>query len=107
MTTAIQDIFDKASKDIRSAIFGNACVFTPATGDPVPLNVNLVRGIDYEPGGMSSQTWGSEITIEYLLSDIGREVDQDEYFTMDADGAVYTVVKVNENDGVFCTVAVK
>ncbi len=81
-------------------------VFTPAVGDPVPLKVNRSTATDFQPGGLEAQVWGSETTIEYLLSDVGREADEGETFTMDADGAVYTVKDVMDNDGWFVKVSV-
>jgi hypothetical protein len=72
-------------------------VFTPAVGDPVPLKVNVEQGTELQPGGLEAQAWGTATTVEYLLSDIGRETDKDEFFTMDAGGAVYTVQAIEEN----------
>lgn len=84
-------------------------LFTPAAGDPVPVKVHVSKETDFQPRGLEAQTWAPKPTLEYLLSDIGREVDDGETFTMDADGTVYTVVNGDdlENDGVFVKVNVK
>jgi hypothetical protein len=80
--------------------------FTPSVGDPVTgIRVNLVRAIEDQPGSLDAQVWGTETTIEYLLDDIGREVDEDEVFTINETD--YTVTRVMENDGRFVKVAVK
>ena len=81
-------------------------VFTPAVGDPVSLKVHPGTEIDFQPGGLEAQAAGSAKTIEYFLSDIGREANEGEFFTMDADGTVYTVADVEANDGIFVTVNV-
>ena len=101
-------VWDDMAEDLSADdAMSQAAVFTPAAGDPVWIRVDLVAGEKYQPGGLESQTWGSETTIEYVLSALGREANPGETFTMDADGAVYTVSDVLENDGWFVKVAVK
>ena len=82
-------------------------LFTPAMGDPVPCKVNLDLDAEMQPGGLEVQTWGTGATIEYLFSALGREANEGETFTVDADGTVYTVQDVDKNDGYFVTVNVK
>jgi len=100
MTLTPSQIFDQAAVNIRAAGFGYSAIFTPAVGDPVPdIMVDLSTGVDYQPGSIEAQVWGSEKTLEYLLSDIGREVNRDEFFTIDE--TAYTVQGIQENDGRF------
>ncbi len=101
-------VWDEMAEDLTAdEAMSQAAVFTPAAGDPIPVRVDLVEAEKLQPGGLESQMWGSETTIEYWLPDIGREANAGETFTMDADGAVYTVSDVLENDGLFCRVSVK
>lgn len=108
MATA-EEIFNQAAEDIFDKQ-GVAATYTPSIGDPVVCQVNVVRGIDLEPQGFDSQVWGSGITLEAVLSVIGKEPDTDETFTItegDYEDTVYTVLTVLENDGRFVKVAVK
>ena len=94
MLTASEQIARTAAHIVA---YWDPAVFTPAAGDPVPLKVNVEKGVDLQPGSLDAQAWGTATTLEYLFSDIGREADKGEYFTMDADGTVYTVQAVEEN----------
>lgn len=76
---------------------GEAAVFTPATGDPIPCFVFIDFNVMLQPSGMEAQVWETGTTIEALLSDIGREPDRGETFTVD--GVVYTVKAIATNDG--------
>ncbi len=96
-------ILAQAAEDVFSAL-GEDATFTPAVGDAVSLKVNLGVGVEYQPGSIESQVWGSEKTIEYVLVDIGREVNRDETFTLGS--TVYTVQGIEQNDGRFVKVVV-
>jgi len=101
---SIEDIFDTAAEDIFDTL-GVDATFTPSIGDPVEdIKVNLMRDTDFEPSS-SLQTWGSNIIIEAILDDLGKEPDKDETFTINL--IVYTVQSVLENDGRFVRVMVK
>jgi len=99
----IASILDMAAKAV-AAYFEHAATFTPATGEPVSLRVQLEQGIRMQPSGYDAQAWASGKTIEYLFSDLGREAARGESFTVD--GTVYTVRAVIENDGRFVKVSV-
>jgi len=104
--SAMTDIWDEIAEDLTNdSDLTVAAVFTPAVGDPVSLNVDVSTGTDFQPGGLDVQAWGTETTLEYLLSDIGREVNKGETFTVG--GTVYTVQDVERNDGLFVMVNVK
>jgi len=46
-----------------------------------------------------TQVTGQSITVEAALSDLGKEPDRGETFTLTTGGTVYTVLSVVENDG--------
>lgn len=97
---SLTQVFDQAAIDIRKAMFEYTATFTPAVGDAVSdIKVNLITGTEYQPGSIEAQVWGSEKTIEYLLDDIGREVNRDETFLIGT--TTYTVQGIQENDGRF------
>ncbi len=83
---------------------GVDATFTPATGDPISLKVNFKEILAMQPTGYETRSWQGEVSIEFILSDIGREPNRSETFTVDA--VVYTVQAVIANDGRFCQVAV-
>ena len=103
MTATAEDIFDQAARDAFD-VLGRPATFTPATGDPVTLQVSLEQEVDFQPAGEAA-VWETGATIEYVLEDLGREADPGETFTIDT--TVYTVKSVIENDGRFIRVAVK
>ena len=100
---SIEDIFDTAITDIFN-LLGVDGIFTPNIGDAVECKVNLIIGTANEPY-TESKVWGSDKSIEAILSVIGKEPDNGETFTIDE--VVYVVKKVTANDGRFVTVAVK
>jgi hypothetical protein len=76
---------------------GEPAIFTPAAGEPADCMVFLEFAVDLQPAGIESRTWERGITIEALLTEIGREPDREEIFTVD--GVEYTVQAILENDG--------
>lgn len=102
--TDIEEIFDNAASVLFNRI-GRDAVYQPVTGDPVSCKVVIERDVDLEPSGFSAQIWGKGITIEAILSELGKEPDAEETFTVD--GITYTVLTVKENDGRFVIIIVK
>jgi hypothetical protein len=100
----LTEIFDNVADDVMTSIGEYSAIFTPAIGDPVTLTVDMSTGIEYQPGSIEAQVSGNERIIEYVLDDIGREVNRDETFTIDS--TVYTVQGIQENDGRFCKAVV-
>ena len=100
----MEEIFNQAAEDIFSEI-GQDAIFTPSVGDSVECKVNLERDVDLEPHGFDSQIWGRGITIEAILSVLGKEPDSGESFTVDE--TVYKVQTVQANDGRFVKMVVK
>jgi hypothetical protein len=98
------EIFNEAAEDLFDQL-GQDAIFTPTMGDPVNCKVNLEHDVDLQPGGFDSQVWGEGITIEAILSVLGKEPDQGETFTVGETD--YTVQTVQENDGRFVKVVVK
>lgn len=98
------DIFDQAAENLFDQM-GRDAIFTPVMGDPVNCRVNLERDVDLEPHGFDSQIWGRGVTIEAILSVLGKEPDKGETFTVRE--TVYEVMTVQENDGRFVKVVVK
>jgi len=101
---SVDAVFDKALADIFS-IRGTAAIFTPAEGDPLSCRVLIERDTDLQPGGYEAQAWGRGTTLEYRLDEVGKEADRGETFTVGSD--VWTVRKVEENDGLTVKVVVK
>lgn len=99
----MSDIFDQAIKDIFSKL-GVDAVFTTG-GVDTDCKVSLSTGIQNEPLGVDAQVWGNNVTIEVILSEIGKEPDKNDTFTID--GTVYTVQAVQENDDRTVKVVVK
>lgn len=106
--STMSDAFDQAIEDIFSKL-GVDAVFTTGWVDTdwvdTDCKVDLSTGIQNEPFGVDAQAWGNNVTIEAILSEIGKEPDKDDTFTID--GTVYTVQTVQENDGRTVKVVVK
>ncbi len=100
----IKAIFDNAASNLFNRI-GRDAVYQPVTGNPVNCKVVIERDVDLEPLGLNAQVWGKGITIEAVISVLGKEPDAEETFT--ADGIVHEILTVKENDGRFVTVIVK
>lgn len=108
MATA-EEIFDQAAEDIFDKE-GVAALYTPSVGDPVICQVDVERDVDLEPAGFESQIWGRGVTIEAILSVLGKEPNTGETFKITEGNyinTVYTVQTVLENDGRFVKVVVK
>ncbi|GAG30475.1 unnamed protein product [marine sediment metagenome] len=108
MATA-EEIFNQAAIDIFNKQ-GVAALYTPSVGDPVSCQVDIERDVDLEPDGFNAQIWGRGITVEGILSVLGKEPDTDETFTItegDFIDTVYTVKTIIENDGRFVKAVVK
>ena len=104
-----EEIFDKAAIDIFNKA-GISAIYTPAVGDPVICQIDLIQDIDLEPAGFDAQIWGRGKTIRAILDVLGKEPDTDETVTIQEgkyQDVVYTVKTVLENDGRFVTVVVK
>ncbi len=99
--------FNQAAQDIVDAQ-GQSATFTPLVGDPVSCTVNPEIEVEFQPAG-ESQVWEPGTTIEYLLSEVGKEADPGDTFLIAAGiyAGTYTVKAVLENDGRFCKVTVK
>ena len=93
--TMADDLFDQ---------FGVDATFTPAAGDPVALKVFFKSALAMQPTSYETRSWQGEISIEFVLDDLGREPNRGETFTYNS--TVYTVQGVVENNGRFCTVVV-
>ena len=99
--------FNQAAQDIFDAL-GQSATFTPSSGPAVSCTVNPEFEVDFQPAG-ESQVWEQVTTIEYMLSEVGKEADPGETFLIAAGiyAGTYTVKAVEENDGRFCKVTVK
>jgi hypothetical protein len=80
-------------------LIGDPATFQPITGDAVSLYVNVVQGVNMQPDALQADVYALETSVEYLFSDLGREVNEGETFTVD--GKVYTVQSIDENDGIW------
>lgn len=100
LAAALPDIFDAAGED---------AVFTPAAGAAIPCKVFVEFNVMLQPAGVEVQVWQRGTTIEALLSEITREPNRGETFTLDipSDGTVYTVQAILENDGLTVKAVVK
>jgi len=95
-TDALQNMFEAAGED---------AVFAPATGDPVPCKVFIDFDQVMEPDGLEGMSMQRGTVIEALLSDIGREPNRDETFTVA--GVTYRVARITANDSFTVKMAVK
>ncbi|MHC4361379.1 MAG: head-tail joining protein [Planctomycetota bacterium] len=84
---------------------GKAATYTPSVGDPVSCTVHYENELTVTPGSFDIQAHGPLETIEGLLSELGREPDKGDQFTIGSD--TYTVQTVLDNDGMFVLLAVK
>ena len=100
----IRAIFREALPDIFDDT-GEEAIFTPAAGDPVPCRVFIEFGVLLQPGGTGGQVTARSTTIKALLSEIGREPNRNETFTLD--GTVYKVESPLENNGLTVKMVVK
>lgn len=100
----IETIFDNAAEDLFNRI-GRDAVYQPIVGSPVSCKIVIERDVDLEPFGLNAQVWGKGITIEAILSVLGKEPDAEETFTVD--GIIYEVQTIKENDEIFVTMVVK
>ena len=89
---------------------GEPAIFTPASGDPIYCQVFIDFAVMLQPGGAEAQIWQQGTTIEALLSEIGREPDRGESFTVFSDeasrlagtgGTSYAVQAILESEGLF------
>jgi len=99
-----EDILDDMNADIFSAL-GRSATYTPAVGDPVSCQVDLVIQSDQQPVGFESTVLEPETVIEYILDEVGREADPGDVFTVS--GVDYTVKELRENDGWTVKIVVK
>ena len=95
--------FDQFGEDLFDQL-GEDAIFTPTAGAPIPLKAALKSSIEMTPAAFEARAWQGSEFIEFVLSEIGREPNRGETFTIDS--VVYTVQAVTANDGRFCTVAV-
>lgn len=87
-------------------IYGVDAVYQPSAGDAVSCRVFFEEELVPDPGGFEASTWSQQKTVEGLLSDLGKEPDAGETFTIS--GTVYTVTRDEpENDGYTVKVVVK
>jgi hypothetical protein len=92
----LRDVFAEALPDMFNSA-GEAAVFTPEVGDPIDCMVFIDFNVMLQPSGVEVQVWQRGTTIEALLSEIGREPNRGETFTVDS--VDYTVQAILENDG--------
>ena len=92
----LRAVFAAAFPGIFTAA-GEAAVFTPSVGAPVPCFVFIDFDVELQPSGMEAQVWERGTTIEALLSVILKEPDRGETFTVDS--VIYTVKSIAANDG--------
>lgn len=86
-----------ALRDIYNSPLGIDAVYTPLTGDPVPLRIMLNKNIVLQPSSMDTQVVELGTTIEAILADLGKLPVRGETFVADSD--VYTVQSISRNDG--------
>jgi hypothetical protein len=103
MTMGLRAVFSDALPGIFEAA-GEDALFAPAAGNAIPCHVFIDFNVKLQPGGTTGQIVIRGTTIEALLSEIGREPNRNETFTLD--GVVYTVKSPLENDGLTVKVVV-
>ena len=103
-----QSVWDQMSDDlINDPDFGIDAVFYPNVGDAVDLKVFFDQDYEGHPGAFTQRASGYQMTVEYLLADIGRLAEPHERFVFS--GATYEVITPVEHErgGRFVKVIVK
>lgn len=96
------DVFAAALADIFASEIGSDAVFSPASGSDVPCRVIVNRDILMQPESMTAQVYERGISIESLLSEIGRAPVRGERFTVTTETfgvETFTVQSLVRNDG--------
>jgi len=93
---AHNDIFTRL-KDAGDTEIVDA-LFTPESGSPVPLVVWIYKDDDLQISEFEGQITEEITIIEYLLTDINRDVVEDETFTIGDD--VYVVEAIHSRTDV-------
>ncbi|MDX9819493.1 MAG: hypothetical protein RBT16_11305 [Desulfococcus multivorans] len=91
----LRAVFNEALPGIFAAA-GEDAVFMPAAGNPIPCKVFIDFDVSLEPAGVDARVWQQGTVIEALLSEIGREPDRGETFTIGSE--TFTVQAILEND---------
>lgn len=102
--TTIDDVFEGMGESLVDTM-GVSATYTPSVGDAVTLNVLLDKGVQMQPGPYEAQAHAQGVTISALLSELGKEPDRDETFTIGA--TTYTILTVLENDNLFVRCSVR
>jgi len=106
MATAKQ-IFDTAA-ELSIELVGRLATYMPKVGNPVAsCSVDVEMVSDPHPEGFSATVLEPETTLEYILSEVGKEADIGDKFTMADDSTVYVVKELLENDARTIRVVVK
>lgn len=108
----LRNIFRAALPDIFNAA-GEEATFTPAGGSVIPCKIFIEFNVQFQPGG-DSQTWEQGVSIEALLSEIGRTPTRGDVFTYPVDelnqptelSVVYAFKAPISNDGLTVKVLV-
>lgn len=84
---------------LASVFFGQAGTYQPGTGDAVPdCDVVITKDVLIQPIGYESTVVTVADTLEALVAQVG-DIAEDDTFTMDDGGAVYTCMRELENNG--------
>jgi hypothetical protein len=89
---------------------GEDAVYTPAGGgDPIACYVVPEFDVQFEPDGMTAQTWQSGTVISALLSQVLTEPDPKSTFLVqfETGDVLYTVKRILSNNGIRVKMAVK
>lgn len=78
--------------------YAYAATFYPLTGAPVPLTVNVITEDNVELSGYTAEIQADETVVEYLRSDISRDVVSGEWFKITSSGEILTVENIKERD---------
>ncbi len=87
LAESLADLFEAAGQD---------AILTRGGVDEVPCHVDIMRGVDLQPGDFNAQVSGNSIVIEFILSEIITEPDRGD--TVSVGEAIYTVESIAEND---------
>lgn len=99
------DVFAAALADIFDSEIGSDAVFKPASGPDVPdCRIIINRDILMQPESMTAQVYERGISIEALISEIGRAPVRGEQFAVGVE--TFTVQSLVRNDGLTVEVTV-
>lgn len=91
------EIFRTANLNIFLAL-GDIAIYIPIAREAFGVHALVSSSLQPQPGGLNSETWAQQTTVELLLSEFG-EYAPSPGDVVDFNGDEYRLVVPTENDG--------